>query len=124
MSTVRPIRTRTVIGTRPSQAPHGYVIYNAPRPIYGVEWIGDFCSGIFYTALNPECPDFAKLHELNRRQDAVVLTYIDEEEAYQKGRERLLALRPLEAAELVDLPEHRNWIVQRYLNHLNCGDSN
>lgn len=120
----RPIRRRTVIGTRPTQAPHGYVIYNAPRPIYGVEWVGDFCSGIFYTALNPEGQDYAKLHELNRQQDAVILTYVTEEEVYEAGKERLLAKvgDHDERVAIINDPKSRGWIIDNQLDFLNRGE--
>lgn len=116
----RPIRTRTVIGTRPPQAPEGYVIYNAPRPIYGVEWVGDFCSGIFYTALNPDGPDFAKLHELNRQQDAVVLTFVEEQDCFDAGRARLLLRESGDnMIAILDDPANRSWIVNNQLDYLN-----
>lgn len=117
----RPIRTRTVIGERPAQAPQGWVIFNAPRPIFGTyDWKGDFISGVFYTAVDPLHSGYERIHELNRQQDAVILTYISEEEAYEKGKERLLSLYPNEAKqEIINDPQSRSWIVEGYLRNIN-----
>lgn len=78
-------RTRTVLGECPEhitndhgvklEIPEGWVIFNAPRPLYASEialfvrhdefkgdvfnyvyatWVGDFKHGIFYVAVDPE----------------------------------------------------------------------
>ncbi len=53
--------TLKMIGGRPTQTPDGqeipdnYIIFNAPRPLYGqITWQGEFKHGIFYAALDPD----------------------------------------------------------------------
>lgn len=53
--------TLKIIGDRPTQTPEGqdipaiYIIFNAPRPLWGqITWQGEFGHGIFYAALDPD----------------------------------------------------------------------
>ncbi len=45
---------RRVIGTWPSDIPTSWMIFNAPRPLWGTKtWEGYFLHGIFYAAIDP-----------------------------------------------------------------------
>lgn len=83
------MRTIRIIGTRSINAPEGWEVYNAPRPLYAssdpetgkrVEWIGDFRHGTLYAAIDPNDPDAEMWREENRRLDAVRIEWISEEE--------------------------------------------
>ena len=40
---------------RPEDVPSDWLVFNAPRPIWGDKvWQGEFLSGIFYAAVNPD----------------------------------------------------------------------
>lgn len=41
----------------PLQCPAGWIVFNAPRPLFGTEcWQGQFRHGVFYAAINPSDP--------------------------------------------------------------------
>jgi len=66
----------TLIGERPTQAPEGWLIFNAPRPLYGqLEWQGDFKHGLFYVAVDPADEFSAGFIFENLRNDAYLLRY-------------------------------------------------
>jgi len=74
-----------VFGERPTEAPEGYQIWNAPRPLFGsptepggpaATWEGDFLSGIFYAAVDVEGDDLAESWiQQNRKLDGVIVEY-------------------------------------------------
>ena len=71
-----------VIGTRPTQAPTGWPIFNAPRPLYGdPTWTGDFIHGIFYATVDPTDPYGPGFIQRNAELDAWELVWVSEEEA-------------------------------------------
>lgn len=52
---------------RPADIPADWQIWNAPRPLAGHRWwIGDFCRGVHYAAIDPSQPDAARLTRDNR----------------------------------------------------------
>jgi hypothetical protein len=57
--------------------------------------------------------------EQNRRNDAVILEYIDEEDAFAANRARLIAGRGDDVAPLLDEPDNRDWVVSSYIVYLN-----
>lgn len=75
-----------VIGERPSHVPSGWVIFNAPRPLYGKDWKGDFRHGVFYAAVDPNDPMQAGFIEENRRLDGWMIEYITKEHVWEYGR--------------------------------------
>lgn len=86
---------RLVIGIRPVEAPEGWTIFNAPRPLFGslhpvtedaVTWTGDFATGRLYAAVSPTDELRHKWLQQNKRLAAVVLHYISEDEAKQMAR--------------------------------------
>lgn len=74
--------------SRPPQAPDGWEIYNAPRPLYGsdyagigrVTWQGEFIDGVFYAAVNPGDPDAEKWRKENESLAAVRLEFVDRQD--------------------------------------------
>jgi hypothetical protein len=86
------MRTRKVIGTFPSGIPTNWELYNAPRPLYGKTWEGDFISGIFYAAIDPSHPDASIWREENRKLDATRIMFVSQdsviEEMVEYYRER------------------------------------
>ena len=84
-------KKRAVVGIEPphesQHIPAESLIYNAARPIYGqVQWTGDFVSGVFYTAVDPKNSLAQEWDELNRQQDATVLVYFTEDEAFEVAK--------------------------------------
>jgi hypothetical protein len=91
---MRQAKTVTVIGERPTQTPEGTIIppdatiYNAPRPLWGISWIGDFVHGIHYAAVRdaqgePESEVYwtQKSHDDNISLDGWVVQWESEAEA-------------------------------------------
>ena len=75
------IRARLAIGDRPSEAPAGHLIFNAPRPIYGhKDWEGDFNHGVFYAAVDPNGDRADWMIEENRSLDAWILEFRTKEQ--------------------------------------------
>jgi hypothetical protein len=86
---IRLVRDRSSVV--PDYVPSDAVIFNAPRPLFGEEWQGDFCCGIFYAAIGPSDYNRINFIEENRKLQAAVLIFISEEEARWKVREYLIA---------------------------------
>lgn len=77
----------------PANIPIDAVIFNAPRPIYGtVAWQGDFCSGVFYTAVTPDDEYRNEWIKKNKAYDARVLLFIDDATARQMVREWIASM--------------------------------
>lgn len=102
-----------IIGTRPTQAPTGWAVYNAPRPLYGEPtWTGDFVHGIFYSTIDPTDDLAAKFAERNAELDAWVLEWVSEEQAITETLARYQAEFPAEVAEIDPAdPDHREWLL-------------
>lgn len=120
---LRTIHLRTVIAERPANVPIGWLIYNAARPLDGdMVWQGDFCHGVFYSALDPnqEAGDFIRRHNFNASSDAYLMRYMTEEEVFQRGKALYLSQRKnIVDAKLLDAPKYREWLCQHYLDHVN-----
>jgi hypothetical protein len=74
--------TFAVVGNHPENVPKDWLIFNAPRPIYGhKEWTGDFKHGVFYVGIDPSdehaIPFIQRTHDL----DGWLVRYFDESEA-------------------------------------------
>ena len=80
-------------GIRPNNVPEGWIILNAPRPLYGpATWQGDFLNGRLYAALDPQDEDNAKTIEYNMRAMAAAeVVYISETEAAARELELFVA---------------------------------
>ena len=92
-----------VLGERPEEAPDGWHVFNAPRPLHGswrdeneragaVTWNGDFITGRLYAAVNPAPADLKyndpqTAVDFNRSQDARRVTWMSAE----RHRRRVLA---------------------------------
>ena len=85
----------TTIYPRPEEAPEGWEVWNAPRPLLGsakpyslqgdnAQWQGDFLHGRFYVAVNPadDCADIWR--KRNAALDGWVLEYITISEARER----------------------------------------
>ena len=95
----------SVRGARPTEIgncalPADYAIFNAPRPLAGsipheegrpaLTWKGDFVTGRYHAAVNPN--DFFRSlwYEENNQLDAVVIAYVDDATARSAAREYLI----------------------------------
>lgn len=77
-----PKVTRKVIGQRPADLPESWLIFNAPRPLWGHRsWEGDFFHGRFYAAIDPQGEDAAEMIRDNNESDAWTIEYVSEEQA-------------------------------------------
>lgn len=83
-----------LVGKPPTTTPSGkalpaaYPIHNAPRPLYGdITWQGEFVSGIFYAAFDPEHPDAEFYTRRNAELNAIELTWVSEDEVKAWARE-------------------------------------
>jgi hypothetical protein len=72
------MKTRKIVNfNKPPEAPPGWEVYNAPRPLFGTRiWQGDFISGVFYAAIDPNDPEADRLRENNKNLDAVRLEFV------------------------------------------------
>lgn len=108
------IKKRVVVGDRPATIPVGWIVCNAPRPIFGhVLWMGEFVTGRFYAAIDPEEPNADQLYALNCQNDATILGFINEDAAFERGRE-IIRERHGASAEveaIVGEPANRSWVV-------------
>lgn len=76
-----------VLGTLPPHIPTSQLIFNAPRPLYGETWQGDFRHGIFYAAVDPYTPDGLRHAELNHALDGWIIEYISKDTIWKYGEE-------------------------------------
>lgn len=93
------MQKRRVIAERPQVVQHSctgepyslgedWPIYNAPRPLYGTAtWVGDFVSGIFYAAIDPQDGFGHDMEDQNLALDARQLEYLTEDEAVAMARQ-------------------------------------
>lgn len=66
-----------VLDERPADIDSSWLIFNAPRPIYGTRiWQGKFVEGIFYAAIDPADREAAQFIQVNACLKAVLLRYI------------------------------------------------
>ena len=79
-----------VLDERPSQAPAGAIVLNAPRPLLASEiegkyhyWQGRFVHGIFYAAVSPEDE---RILALDLRDDAWEVVYWKRADAIEWAR--------------------------------------
>jgi len=83
-------KTLTLLRERPANIAADAVIFNAPRPLFGMAWQGDFCAGDQYAAVSPTAPDRGVLYQMNLDLDATVLLYIDEATARQMVKDYIV----------------------------------
>ena len=75
------IPCRPYTGDIPSEVPKSWIIFNAPRPIHGhVQWQGDFLSGVFYAAVDPESVSRGWMIQDNQALDAIIAIPCDYED--------------------------------------------
>ncbi len=102
---------RYVIGERPSNAPEGWTVWNAPRPLYGeIVWHGDFVKGCFYAATNPDAAEYMDVRgqEIrNRDLDACQIEWVTRDKAAQIARERYGTFRA-DVTRLRTIRSHQN----------------
>lgn len=110
----KKMRNRIVVGERPADVPPGWIICNAPRPIFGDKlWLGDFITGRFYAAFDPQRAGADALYTLNCQNDATVIGYITEDAAIERGRAIILERYPAsaEVAAIVNDPASKSWLI-------------
>ena len=71
---------------------HGWIVYNAPRPLLGHEcWQGDFRHGVFFAAVAPEGDpadefgDAPTFHKRNRQNDGYTCEIVSREAVMAYG---------------------------------------
>lgn len=78
------MRTVKVVAPRPEEAPEGWQIHNAPRPLFGTRtWVGTFIHGIFYAAIDPADEYAQTWIKENSSLDAYNLEFVERECAIQ-----------------------------------------
>lgn len=125
------IKTRRIVNfPEPTKAPKGFEIYNAPRPLYGTirdtgqpfTWQGDFISGVFYAAIDPDDPDADGLRELNRAMDATRLVWVTQEQVigemveYYNKRFSADRVEKIFKENPLDAPETQEMLVDTWFN--------
>lgn len=89
--TVIEVETRTLVrgihapivaeNMTEAEIPAGWLVFNAPRPLYGDRtWIGPFSKGVFYAAIDPTEDAAAANVEANRDLDAALIRWVTEAE--------------------------------------------
>jgi len=77
-------KVRKAVGERPGNVPSHFIIYNAPRALYGqMNWTGDYLFGVFFAAVDPTDQFSGGFAENNRRLDAFIVEYVSQDE-FQK----------------------------------------
>jgi hypothetical protein len=114
--------TRQILGDRPADIPENWIVFNAPRPLFGTlitaaggpqagcTWIGDFVTGRLYAAVDPEDEDAQRWIDENRSLAAVILVYVSQEELDQRvdewavgyAKKYNLDLTEFDRSEIVD----------------------
>lgn len=127
---------RYTFTARPSQAPAGWRVMNAARPIPGSsvfvdgryqskEWTGDFCKGVHYSAIDPEDELAHVWLATCASLDACELVFITEQQAFD------VALRWYQASEYADevadldlsQDDNRRWVIWKGFELLNTGEA-
>lgn len=84
------IRKFDIIGERPQDIPESWMIFNAPRPLYGhKEWQGEFEHGVFYVAVNPDEYGADGFIKENVRNDGWLAKYWSKEDAIAEAKRYL-----------------------------------
>ncbi len=111
------MKTRYIVGTRPQDAPAGHLIHNAPRPLHGDKtWQGDFISGIFYAAIDPDGDGAEWFIQQNQNLDASELRWVTMDEAVEGGFEWYDHNMPKLADRLdLDNQDHREWLADKFM---------
>lgn len=109
-----------VAGARPDEAPEGWIVFNAPRPISGTKmWQGPFTMGVFYAAVDPADELAERFVAVNKRDGASILEYATRGEIISAEREKLLKefpedKFPEEAQMVKDLSDEE--LFSNYMN--------
>ncbi len=78
----QPVTIRRVIGERPEDVPGDWLIFNAPRPLPGTRyWQGEWCHGVFYSAVDPHDRYAADLIEGCADLDGWLIQHVTMEDA-------------------------------------------
>lgn len=129
------IPIRYSVSDRPVATPDGsvipssFVIYNAPRPLFGhLTWQGPFLTGIFYAAVDPLHRDGAVVHinhltEMNQRDGAVIVQYVDREVALSLTRSYLLSCYP-DQQDMISNTEDdwERYLLDRFITLIHEGE--
>lgn len=117
---MREQQHRAMIGSKPDNVPANWIIYNAPRPIYGhVEWRDSNGFGFFFAAVDPKGERAEWMQVENQRQDAMILHLMTEEEAFGAGKARLLFQYGEMALKVINDPAHRRWVINTAIDAIN-----
>ena len=111
------MQTRTTRKPRHATVPPHWTIYNAPRPLFGhMNWTGDFITGLFYAAIDPNGPGAEEDTERNRAFNAVIVNYVTDlewEQAVTAYGQKMAADYQIDLADF-----DRADIEASYANHL------
>lgn len=128
-------KQRYHIGQRPAHVPDGWLIYNAPRPLWGtlvnkpeggqqgMTWTADFIGGVHYAAVDPADDLAAQWDANNADLDARLLIFITERQAISAAVRWYQASKFANEIAALDLddPQYRDWLIQRGWELLNEG---
>ncbi len=91
MTTTFKVQTADVFFARSPQAPDGWLVFNAPRPLYGSlpshVWEGNFIFGIFCAAVDPQGEFAALWVKQNIQLHATLLNFITRDQVMGWARE-------------------------------------
>jgi hypothetical protein len=108
---------------RPADVPDDWVIFNAPRPMYGsMTWQGDWCRGIYYAAVDPAEPEaLAECRRKNGEWDGRELVFVTEDEAISRMRAHWVKMAGERAEAYVANPNNRAKVIEAFENLVNSG---
>lgn len=87
MDSIKKLTLIQELEPRPTQAPEGWEVWNAPRPMRGtLNFVEDFRHGIFYGAIDPADTVGDRFREANHRDDGWILEWISLAEATMQVR--------------------------------------
>jgi len=95
-----------VIDSRPSDVPADWIVFNAPRPLYGhKEWQGEFYHGRFFAAVDPHGEYADRFMKNNVSLDGWVVEYYEKDAAIKQVIEFYKVTYPGESEAIADLNE-------------------
>ena len=108
---------------RPADLPDGWLMFNGPRPMYGMRaWQGEWCRGSWYAAVDPsEAEAVAESQKLNAELDGRELVFLPREFVLSEQRKRYIAQLGERALKFVDEQKNVEGMIERYLELANMG---
>lgn len=87
------MKTQLVIGDRPTEAPEGWIVCSASRPLAGeIYFYADGPRGIHHTAFPSSHPQIDYILQANESLGAYILRYVTRQEALIEARETIIKI--------------------------------